>query len=97
MMRSLLPRMASSLSLCDSGSGRDSEQSRQPEPRTDLPIPRYFLYKLLEKQKDVGYKKLLQDDIVTEAQQVLLDYLDLPANRDPTPPHQQQGEHPTPQ
>ena len=31
-----------------------------------LPIGRYFLYKLIAQQKDVGYKNLLRSDLVSQ-------------------------------
>ena len=31
-----------------------------------LPIGQYFLYKLIGQQKDVGYKKLLTTELVTQ-------------------------------
>ena len=35
--------------------------------RPGLPIGQYFLYKLIGKQKDVGYKKLLTKELVFKA------------------------------
>ena len=47
----------------------------------------YFLYRLVQDQKDVGYKKLLSSDIISDAQRILLEYLDLP------PQHAQEQDH----
>ena len=39
----------------------------QDASRSGLPIGQYFLYKLIGKQKDVGYKKLLTQELVFQA------------------------------
>ena len=72
--------MASSLSLTGGSSAPGSEAAIVGEKKSDLPIGRYFLYRLVEDQKDVGYKKLLSSDIISDAQRILLEYLDLPAS-----------------
>ena len=71
-------RMASSLSMGGGSSSPDSEPPQHGDTTSDLPIGRYFLYRLVEDQKDVGYKKLLSSDIISDAQRILLEYLDLP-------------------
>jgi hypothetical protein len=79
--------MASSLSVAGGSSSPDTEPVLAGEMKSDLPIGRYFLYRLVEDQKDVGYKKLLSSDIISDAQRILLEYLDLP------PQHAQEQDH----
>ena len=79
--------MASSLSMAGGSSSPDTEPALAGEMKSDQPIGRYFLYRLVEDQKDVGYKKLLSSDIISDAQRILLEYLDLP------PQHAQEQDH----
>ena len=81
----VLCRMASSLSLTGGSSAPDSELPLAGENKGDQPIGRYFLYRLVEDQKDVGYKKLLSSDLISDAQKILLEYLELPSAHETMP------------
>ena len=70
------------MSLQGGSSSPDSEPPQPGDIKSDLPIGRYFLYRLVEDQKDVGYKKLLSSNIISDAQKILLEYLDLPQRQD---------------